>query len=566
MFDESGSEIASNNDFGGTRDSKITFTVPKTGRYFLGVSGSANTRYNPNVANSGANGGSQGQYELTVDVSPRLNFSVVGNRIQADGATSVTLPANSPLSLIGKPGLNDGTNVPVYILQTMSEAEVAKQVAQTMESVLAGGVDAFATYKQRGSFIDITGLTVGSPGPFTISTPRVEDNFSEYGVGFLPSATRAQNNAFEGLYLDDFIIGLAERGETVTGARVDTTFVTIPSVGSGILVGPYQLEIRGGQEYGQPLLPNLNPAIPQAEIQLTQSFGPNQQQSRSQTIKFNGSFQIADGQTIVLNDGINSVTLEFDDRSLLPNSPSRGVRPGNLPVPFNSALNESANVIASRVRDIINSSTVQSLLSIAAISVDGSLTGQNTNEISLVGTITVTLPSSIGIAKSLLLDGDRNTQREQGQIVIENSRISNSSGFGITLQADVRDAVSNAPNPGSVRNTITLNNQRLIPGAVVVNNELVGNLGGGINIVGDTALGNVPAAPVPFARIVNNTILGGTVTNGPEILSSALSPDKVGVWQIKMRIPRDLSLTGIAPLRIIINGAISTNQPTIVIR
>ena len=532
LFDESGREIASNNDFGGTRDSKITFTVPKTGRYFLGVSGSANTRYNPNVANSGANGGSQGQYELTVDVSPRLNFSVVGNRIQADGATSVTLPANSPLSLIGKPGLNDGTNVPVYILQTMSEAEVAKQVAQTMESVLAGGVDAFATYKQRGSFIDITGLTVGSPGPFTISTPRVEDNFSEYGVGFLPSATRAQNNAFEGLYLDDFIIGLAERGETVTGARVDTTFVTIPSVGSGILVGPYQLEIRGGQEYGQPLLPNLNPAIPQAEIQLTQSFEPNQQQSRSQTIKFNGSSQIADGQTIVLNDGINSVTLEFDDRSLLPNSPSRGVRPGNLPVPFNSALNESANVIASRVRDIINSSTVQSLLSIAAISVDGSLTGQNTNEISLVGTITVTLPSSIGIAKSLLLDGDRNTQREQGQIVIENSRISNSSGFGITLQADVRDAVSNAPNPGSVRNTITLNNQRLLPGAVVVNNELVGNLGGGINIVGDTALGNVPAAPVPFARIVNNTILGGTVTTVPSPPAATFGDDFYGLGLI----------------------------------
>lgn len=512
VFDESGSEVASNNDFGGTRDSRIAFSVPKTGRYFLGVSGSANTRYNPNVANSGANGGSQGQYELTVDVTPRLNFSVVGNRIQMDGATQVSLPANSPLSLIGKAGLNDGTNVPVYVLQTMTEAEVAIQVSQTMESVLAGGVDTFETYEQRGGFIDITGLTVGTAGPFSVSTRRVEDSFSEYGVGFLPSATRAQNNAFEGLYLDDFIIGLAERGETVTGGRVDTTFVSVPSSGSGILVGPYQLEIRGGQEYGQPLLPNLNPNNSLAEIQLTQSFEPNQQQSRSQTIQFNGSSQIADGQSIVLNDGINSVTLEFDDLSLLPNSPSRGVRPGNLPVPFNSAANESANVIASRVRDIINSSTVQSLLNIAAISVDGSLIGQNTNEISLVGTITVTLPSSIGIAQSLLLDGDRNTQREQGQITIENSRISNSSGFGITLQADARDAVSNAPNPGSVRNTITLNNQRLLPGAVVVNNELVGNRGGGINIVGDTTPGNVPAAPVPFARIVNNTILGGTVT------------------------------------------------------
>ena len=507
LFDASGKEVASNNDFGGTRDSRIAFNVPKSGRYYLGVSGSSNTRYNPNVSNSGAIGGSQGPYDLTVDVSPRLNFSIVGNRIQVDGASAITLPANSPLTLIGAPGLSNSSNVPVYMLQTMSEAEVAVQVSQAMERALAGGLDGYATYKQRGSFIDITGVTVGSAGPFSVSTRRVEDTYSEYGTAFLPSATRAQNNAFEGLYLDDFIIGLAERGETVTGARVDTSFVSVPSAGSDILVGPYQLEIRGGQEYGQPQLQNRA-----VQLNLTNSFEPNHQQSRSQTVKFNGSFKIADGQTIVLNDGINSVTLEFEDLSLLPNSPSKGVRPGNLPVPYNSGLNESGKVIASRIRNLINSSTVQSLLNISAISIDGSLTGQNTDEISLVGTITVTLPSSVGVTKSLSLNGDRNTPREQGQVVVENSRVSNSGGFGITLKADPRDAVSNAPNPGSVRNTITLNNQRLVPGAVVVNNELVGNIAGGINIVGDIATGNVPSASVPFARIVNNTILGGTVT------------------------------------------------------
>ena len=502
VFDESGAEVASNNDFGGTRDSRIVFTVPRTGRYFVGVSGSANTRYNPNVPNSGANGGSQGQYELGVDVTPRLNFSVVGNRIQVDGASSITLPANSPLTLQGTSGLNDGTNVPVYILQTMTFDEVAKEVARVLEATLAGGIDVYSTYKQRDGFIDITGLTVGSAGPFTVSTSRAEDSFSEYGVGSLPSATRASNNAFEGLYLDDFIIGLAERGETVTAARVDTSFTTVLSTGSDILVGPYQLEIRGGQEYGQPGLQGIT---------LIRSFEPNQQQSASQTVKFKGSFSIADGQTIVLNDGVNTITLEFDDLSLLPNSPSRGVRPGNLAVPFNSSLNESSNVIASRIRDIINGTTVQGLLKITAISIDGSLTGQNTDQISIVGTITITLPTSIGTAQSRSLTGDRNTQREQGQVVIENTRVSNSAGFGITLSADPREAGSNAPNPGSVRNTITLNNQRLIPGAVVVNNELSQNALGGISISGDTAIGNVPAAAIPFARIVNNTIVGGSV-------------------------------------------------------
>ncbi len=46
---------------------------------------------------------------------------------------------------------------------------------------------------------------------------------------------------FEGLYLDDFIIGTAERGEQVTGARADTTFVT-RATSSEIRVGQYQWE------------------------------------------------------------------------------------------------------------------------------------------------------------------------------------------------------------------------------------------------------------------------------------------------------------------------------------
>ncbi|MEQ1825450.1 MAG: pre-peptidase C-terminal domain-containing protein [Pirellula sp.] len=505
LFDAAGRELTANNDFGGSRDSRISFTVQEAGRYFVGVSGSANTRYNPNVANSGTNGGSQGKYELTVDVTPRLNFALVGNRINIDGADVVSLPANSPFVLTGSSGLLDPNRIPVYIRSNMTEQQVAREVARAMENGLVGGQDPFTTFSQRDRYIDVTGVQVTNPGPFTVSTPRLEDNFSEYGVPGLPNANRSQNNAFEGLYLDDFIIGLAERGESVTGARADTTFVTRASSGSAIIVGPYQLEIRGGAEYGRPLI--------SSGIQLTSSFGPNQQQSRAQTIRFNGASQISDGQTIVISDGSNSLTLEFEDVSLLSNSPARGVRPGSLPIPFNSATNESSKVIASRVRDLINSVDVQSVLRIAAISLDGSLTGQNSDEISLVGSVSATLPPSVGTLSALVIEADRNTPREQGQVIVENTRISNSLGFGITLQADPRTPGSNAPNPGSVRNTITLNNQRLVPGAVIVNNELIANLGGGINIVGETTLGNLPAAPVPFARILNNTILGGNIAD-----------------------------------------------------
>ncbi|MCL6502049.1 MAG: tandem-95 repeat protein [Pirellulales bacterium] len=64
---------------------------------------------------------------------------------------------------------------------------------------------------------------------------------------------RAQNNSFEGFYIDDIIIGLTERGEMVTGATPNVSVNTrVPSDPNGpqqILTGPYQLEIRRGHEF-----------------------------------------------------------------------------------------------------------------------------------------------------------------------------------------------------------------------------------------------------------------------------------------------------------------------------
>ena len=196
LFDSSGKEIAANNDFGGALNSRISFTVGNAGRYYLGVSGSANTRYNPNVIDSGTSGGTQDKYELTVDVTPRLNFSVVDNRVTIDGAQSVTVPANSPFTLTGRSGLNNPSNIPVYVSATMTEQQVARRVAQAMEQSLGGGLDSYSTFNARDRYIDVTGLTVSNPGPFTVSTPRLEDSFSENGLATLPVATRARNNAF----------------------------------------------------------------------------------------------------------------------------------------------------------------------------------------------------------------------------------------------------------------------------------------------------------------------------------------------------------------------------------
>ena len=72
-------------------------------------------------------------------------------------------------------------------------------------------------------------------------------------TGNFNSSTRGQLNRFEGFYVDDIIVGLAGRGEMVTGADPgDTEFVTVnqvPGAPRQVLDGPYQLEIRRGTDY-----------------------------------------------------------------------------------------------------------------------------------------------------------------------------------------------------------------------------------------------------------------------------------------------------------------------------
>ncbi len=644
LFDSQGVELARAST-ATLLDVSLGYTVTTSGSYYLGISNSSINEYNPFIAAGRTSSGSTGLYELTVDVTPRMNLSTNGNRLQLDGVSDASVSLASNIRVDGSYGISNSSNISVNVLQTMTPSQVATVVSQAFEANLTGEIDSYDTFRTRLGAVDLTGVTVSAPGPFTVVNARAGDDVSEFSLpGFRP-AYRSLNNNFEGVYIDDFVIGVAERGEAVTNAPADTTFTTVAGAGSSILVGPYQVEIRGGSEYGQPLpIPTTPPAnnggtnnsnvSTNSGILLNQAFDPNQALSDAVEIRINPANEIADGETITIDDGVNSITFEFDDVSIPSGQPGSGVTAGNFPIPFDPVAGESANVIAARVRDAINSIGVQSVLKTSALGVDGSFSGTNARDLILLGssvtatvgstagyvvtrsprvrfkdstnltdgqsfTITdgfntlrlefndttivspnpgfgvqpgsvaipydsslylssvdvaalvlsvinspavqsvlrvaafpvsglggqpsdailisgatgVSVPAAVGSVLVKVLEGDRNTPREQGQVVIENSRISYSSGFGISMTADVRDPVSGAPNPGAVRNTLTINNQRLIPGAVVYNNELIGNAAGGINLGGDPLNGptDVPAA-VPFARIVNNTILGGTVS------------------------------------------------------
>ena len=94
---------------------------------------------------------------------------------------------------------------------------------------------------------------------------------------------------------------------------------------------------------------------------------------------------------------------------------------------------------------------------------------------------------------------------------ITNNTISFSKQFGIQVTPGVRDN-GNTPHPGSVINLPTLDTTGQVPGVNIVSN-VIDNFGtGGILFSGDNTPGTTAA--VPYGRIVNNTIYGGSTARG----------------------------------------------------
>ena len=84
-------------------------------------------------------------------------------------------------------------------------------------------------------------------------------------------ATRSTDNAHEGFYIDDIIVGFAERGEMVTSSISNQAFFDIGTpTGTSeypeqVLEGEYQLEIRRGAEFAE-IISSTTPRSPFVEI------------------------------------------------------------------------------------------------------------------------------------------------------------------------------------------------------------------------------------------------------------------------------------------------------------
>ena len=131
----------------------------------------------------------------------------------------------------------------------------------------------------------VTTLAVGAELSFFNELPLKNNILGEArtaGDNSNGNIGRGLNNAFEGLYIDDIVIGFAERGEMITSSSSNLT--TFYDIGTPIrtqypeqtLEGEYQLEIRRGTEYGStPVQTTTGEAFADREISIHRTYDTN---------------------------------------------------------------------------------------------------------------------------------------------------------------------------------------------------------------------------------------------------------------------------------------------------
>ena len=257
-----------------------------------------------------------------------------------------------------------------------------------------------------------------------------------------------------GVYIDDIVIGLADRGESVTGASgsglVDNPYfealffdplagVARPVV-EEVTSGTYQLELRLGREYlgddnaGKDARIGLNERLADAFNVAATSRGSS----------------LVDGDTFELSNGFETVRFEFNDIDVPVPTGSTAVLPGNVAV--NYRISDTVGIVGNSIRAAINSSSVRSVLGIEATSRGGELSDPTDPVILLhgyaaadnQGGTTFVSPESglshlIGIVagQNVVLGedtGDRNRLRDQGQFIVDSNIISFSSNEAINIR------------------------------------------------------------------------------------------------------------------------------------
>jgi len=282
------------------------------------LSGALSAEFEPFFTSTGA---------IPIDISAGVFNS--GNRMSFVDLVNVsqTVPgANTTPGIYINPEVIDPNLVPVRIQVDMNAVEVAAEIAETLCNTLGNGVaTSFSRLDER---VRVIGFDVDDRGPLGLADQErgtfygafnfVQDDNNQVG------AFRALNNVFEGIYIDDVVVGFAERGELVSGAPTNTNFMENlfhagydggPGVtlGSEVYTGEYQLEIRMGSDYG---VSNISGGIisPDSEnlLDLARDFDTNERFAHEDDILAPGGKGVVPGQSFE----INGTTYQFVDRTI----------------------------------------------------------------------------------------------------------------------------------------------------------------------------------------------------------------------------------------------------------
>ncbi|MFP6676550.1 MAG: right-handed parallel beta-helix repeat-containing protein, partial [Pirellulaceae bacterium] len=455
-------------------------------------------------------------------------------------------------------------NRPLVVHAGLSVDQVAEVISHRLADIYNGGDDRLVKRDDhivklighqvtendlgpQGNHPESLGLTrFGVTGQqFDFQILPGDDLFDRTGLLYAETGTWENSGPFVGgqnntgsAVINDIIIGFAERGEMVVNAANGTLnsggWITNPQLRTDqVFDGAYQLEIRRAADYGLSVFPVVNDEFPYPFTQqfvAYRAFDTNERLDHVVTLVIPSASDVNDGQMFTLSDGVDQLTFEYTDIDL-----NNGVEAGNVAIPYLDF--ESDNLLAERIRDAINSPQVQDVLAITASLSDGDVvtTDSGSNLIDLFGNVIGRLPDNDIVESYDPFDfgdievtlhgvdqmtvtkdgktseyrveygftGDANLDRDQGQIVLDSNIIAHTSDFGIASNPAQR--IGGNPST-AVRNFSELNDDRLVPGLMIVNNLLYDNANGGISLTGETfaaALG-----PVPFVRVVNNTFVG----------------------------------------------------------
>ncbi|MDA1178400.1 MAG: NF038122 family metalloprotease, partial [Planctomycetota bacterium] len=457
--------------------------------------------------------------------APTINVTQIDNKLSFPTAYVST---DAPFVVSGQIGVATGRER-IAVTTEMTAANVAEQVQQSLARVFSKGVA--SAFPRHDSIVKVIGRTVSDAGPLGLADQLPGDDFGSFnsplrgadnnGLQFgLPDDEARFTVQYEGVYLDDIIIGFASRGEATVDLRPElcdliacteinlanpeqeltgpvdvfalaglpTSRAVVPQP-STISDGLYQVEIRRGS----------NDVIPDGNID------PRDRRANGVTLFAPSGADLFDGQLFTLGDGKNVVVFEFDDLTR-----ANGVTNGNEKISFRPEFSDS--VMAELIRDAVQNVTERRLLhGIIAATSDGRTSGIDgtTNRVNLFGNAFVgrdTAPNGIPFA---VVDafGSGNLSRDQGQVVIASNNIRNSANYGIVSEAPPRglpgeNGLSGLPitpnqdhsqfshsdyaSPyGSPRQLVKDNVERLSTGVVIANNVVAYGGRGGIHLSGD---------------------------------------------------------------------------------